>query len=93
MVGLTRNLAWTYRPDGIRVNAICPGAVETNIIGEGGLASMDQAGLELLLPVMALSSPSAKPESVANLALFLVSDAAHYVSGAIIPVDLGWTAA
>ena len=81
------------RPDGIRVSAICPGAIETDIVGPDGFASMDRQGLERMKPFMMLSAQSAQPQSVANAALFLASDAADYVSGAIVPVDMAWGAA
>jgi NAD(P)-dependent dehydrogenase (short-subunit alcohol dehydrogenase family) len=93
VVGLARSLAWTYRRDGIRTNAVCPGAVITNITGPNGLADMDKDGMERLSGVMALSSRPAMPEDIARAALFLASDAASYVNGAILPVDAGWAAA
>jgi NAD(P)-dependent dehydrogenase (short-subunit alcohol dehydrogenase family) len=93
VVGLTRSLAWTYRPDGIRVNAICPGAVQTDITGGRGLEDMDPVGAARLAPFMALTAKWTQPQNVANLGLFLASDASDYISGAIIPVDLAWGAA
>ena len=93
VVGLTRSLAWSYRKDGIRTNAVCPGAVITNITGPNGLDDMDAEGMSRLAGVMALSSRPAMPEDIARAALFLASDAAAYVNGAILPVDAGWSAA
>jgi NAD(P)-dependent dehydrogenase (short-subunit alcohol dehydrogenase family) len=92
VVGLTRNIAWAHGPNGIRCNAICPGPTQTNITGGGGLEIMDPAGVERLLPVLSLADRSTGPQTMANIALFLASDAAVYVNGTIIPVDGGWMA-
>jgi NAD(P)-dependent dehydrogenase (short-subunit alcohol dehydrogenase family) len=93
VVGMMRSLAFSYRPDGIRVNALAPGAIETNITGPNGLADMDSAGIDRIKAFMGLTAPPAQPQSVANVALFLVSDAADYVSGVLMPVDMAWNAA
>jgi len=92
VVGITRNVAYMHGPEGIRCNAICPGAVETNITGEGGLASLDQAGIARATPVMALGTLG-QPINIAEAAFFLASDASSFINGAIIPVDGGWSAA
>ncbi len=92
VVGLTRSIAWAHRADGIRCNAICPGAVRTNITGGGGFEIMDQAGFARLVPVLRMAERVAEPENMASVALFLVSDAAAFVNGAIIPADGGWSA-
>jgi NAD(P)-dependent dehydrogenase (short-subunit alcohol dehydrogenase family) len=90
VVGLTRNVAWAHRHDGIRCNAICPGGVETNIV-PGGLETLSAAGLARLQPVLAMANIT-QPQTMANVALFLASDAAEHVNGAIVPVDGGWWA-
>jgi NAD(P)-dependent dehydrogenase (short-subunit alcohol dehydrogenase family) len=92
IVGMTRNIAWMHRKDGIRCNAICPGATATNITGDAGLDFFDQAGLEDIMPVMTLAGNVTEPQTMANAALFLVSDGAAYINGAVIPVDGGWMA-
>ncbi|MFG1943938.1 SDR family NAD(P)-dependent oxidoreductase [Nonomuraea sp. NPDC048826] len=89
VVGLTRSVAWAYAKDGIRCNAILPGATLTNI-AEG--ATFDQAGAARLSPVLALGDQFAQPEQMADAALFLASDAASFINGAIVPVDGGWSA-
>jgi len=89
VVGLTKNIAWSYAANNIRCNAICPGAVATNVLGEKGLDGLDPAGLERLMPALALMEKVAAPEQLAAVALFLASDAAQFVNGAIISVDGG----
>jgi NAD(P)-dependent dehydrogenase (short-subunit alcohol dehydrogenase family) len=92
VVGLTKNVAWAHRLDGIRCNAICPGAVETNITAGRGFEMFDQAGVARLMPVLQLAEKIAQPDQMASVALFLASDAASFVNGAIIPADGGWAA-
>lgn len=90
VVGLTRNVAWAYANDGIRCNAILPGPVLTGIADT--LANFDQKGVERMLPVISLNQKVAEPHQIAALAMFLASDAASFVNGAIVPVDAGWSA-
>jgi meso-butanediol dehydrogenase/(S,S)-butanediol dehydrogenase/diacetyl reductase len=88
VVALTRVLAADWGPKGIRVNCICPGPVETPMIA--GVLTDPQ-----VLDYMQGNCPLgrvARPEEIAQVALFLASDAASYVNGVIIPVDGGWTA-
>lgn len=92
VVGLTKNTAYTYRKNGIRCVAICPGAVATDIDRGKGLAAFDPAGLETLMPVLGLGNGIADPDDMANVALFLASDAAAVVNGSIISVDGAWSA-
>jgi NAD(P)-dependent dehydrogenase (short-subunit alcohol dehydrogenase family) len=90
VVGLTKSVAWAYAQDGIRCNAILPGPTMTNIATAD---SFDPAGLARLGPVLALGGRLAQPEQMADAALFLASDAASFINGAIVPVDGGWSAA
>lgn len=90
VVGLTRSVAWAYAKDGIRCNAILPGPTMTNI-ADG--AAFDPAGAARLRPVLALGERLAQPEQMAEAALFLASEAASFINGAIVPVDGGWSAA
>ncbi|MEV0612737.1 glucose 1-dehydrogenase [Nonomuraea sp. NPDC050404] len=90
VVGLTKSVAWAYAKDGIRCNAILPGPTMTNIATGG---SFDPTGAARLGPVLALGESLAQPEQMADAALFLASEAASFVNGAILPVDGGWSAA
>ncbi|WP_436763592.1 SDR family NAD(P)-dependent oxidoreductase [Streptosporangium sp. V21-05] len=90
VVGLTRNVAWAYAKEGVRCNAILPGPTVTGI-ADG--ASFDPIGAARLAPVLTLGERVAQPEQMAEVALFLASDAASFVNGAIVPVDGGWSAA
>lgn len=94
LLGVTRSTAWAYANRGIRCNAICPGAIATNILGGQTMDDLDQSGLSRLSPVMGLmGSALGGPEQIASVALFLASESASFVNGAVIPVDMGWSAA
>ncbi len=89
LIGLTKNIAWTYADQGIRCNAICPGGVET-AIGLGGEPSdLGFARMQLGLGTMPRLG---KPEEIASLGLMLVSPDSSFVNGAIITADGGWAA-
>jgi meso-butanediol dehydrogenase / (S,S)-butanediol dehydrogenase / diacetyl reductase len=88
LIALTRVLASDWGPKGIRVNCICPGGVDTPMVAA---ALADPQSAEYLRGNCPLGRV-ARPEEIAQVALFLASDAASYVNGAIIPVDGGWTA-
>ncbi|HUR01596.1 MAG TPA: glucose 1-dehydrogenase [Nonomuraea sp.] len=90
VVGLTRSVAWAYAKEGIRCNAILPGPTMTGIVESA--ASFDPTGAARLAPVLALGEHYAQPEQMADAALFLASDAASMINGAIVPVDGGWSA-
>jgi NAD(P)-dependent dehydrogenase (short-subunit alcohol dehydrogenase family) len=90
---LTRSLALDHAREGIRVNAVCPGEVDTPMLRSAGRARpmTDEeaaAMAERIVPMGRL----AQPEEIARVVVFLASDAASYMTGACIPVDAGYTA-
>ena len=85
--GLTRNTAVEYGETGIRINAICPGFIETPLLIES-VAEEDRAGLAAANPMNRLGTP----DEVANAALWLASDASSFVTGMLFSIDGGWTA-
>jgi len=90
LIGLTKNVAATYGRDGIRANAVCPGAVDTGI-SLGGVPS--PKGLAALNTTLPANPRAAAALEIAKVVLFLVSDDASFANGAAIVVDGGWTAA
>ncbi len=93
LIGLTKSTAFQYAKSGIRCNAIASGGVETNIMKSIDSAKVDQAALGRLGAYHATNPGTLSPEDLGNVLLFLASDEARHVNGAIIPVDMGWRAA
>ena len=88
VANLTRSVAVDYADEGVRVNGICPGFVETPMTAEAFEADEFYEYVRGSTPMGRV----AQPEEIAGIALFLASDAASYVTGVNIPVDGGWTA-
>jgi NAD(P)-dependent dehydrogenase (short-subunit alcohol dehydrogenase family) len=93
LVGLTRNTAFVYGPEGVRCNAIAAGAVQTNIMESIDPTKMDPKGSARFGTWYAAIPGQLKPLDIAELALFLASDESKMINGAIIPADAGWSAA
>jgi NAD(P)-dependent dehydrogenase (short-subunit alcohol dehydrogenase family) len=88
VIGLTRSLAVDYGPDGIRVNAICPGLIVTERSGQRWQSHRDS------FPFMELQYPvrrAGRPIDIANAVVFLCSDEASFISGHALVVDGGLT--
>lgn len=95
IINLTRQLAVDYGPDGIRVNAICPGYIDTGLGRRRG--RLTPAQIESATTVrekaagMQPLGRQAQPSEVAKVALFLASDDSSFMTGSIVPVDGGCT--
>ena len=90
LIGITRSIAWTYRGDGIRCNAVCPGGVLTNIGATA--APRSRWAFERLGRSLALAERAADPDEIAAVLSWLGSDEAANVNGAVLTADGGWTA-
>lgn len=89
IAAMTRAMACEWAGGGLRVNAVAPGYVATELVAklaaEGGL---DLAAIRRRIPMGALGAP----EAIADAVVFLASDAARYVTGTTLAVDGGWSA-
>lgn len=88
VVQFTKNLAIDYGKKNIRVNCICPGHIDTNLIREFTQNPERREWLEQRYPMGRIG----KPEEIAYAALFLASDESSFVTGAPLIVDGGYTA-
>jgi NAD(P)-dependent dehydrogenase (short-subunit alcohol dehydrogenase family) len=85
LLGYTRSAAYDYGSHNIRVNALCPGPIQTRISPKPGEAAYQWQCDQTLLGRVGY------PREVAFAALFLASEEASYITGAVLPVDGGWT--
>jgi NAD(P)-dependent dehydrogenase (short-subunit alcohol dehydrogenase family) len=88
VVGLTKGTGVEYAPQGIRINAICPGWVETPMTADYGSDPERRRQMVGSEPM----GRTAQPEEIAETAVWLCSDAASFITGDAIAVDGGMTA-
>jgi NAD(P)-dependent dehydrogenase (short-subunit alcohol dehydrogenase family) len=88
VIALTKQMAIEWAPHGIRVNAVCPGLIDTPMLRMMDDPQAGRAYLDARVPLRRLGRAS----EVARVILFLASDAASYVTGVAVPVDGGLTA-
>lgn len=90
VVGFTKSVGYEYAPKGIRCNAICPGAVNTEI-AEKGMADVNPYGMERARLGMATIPRQGEADEIAAVALFLASDDSSFVNGTTLTADAGWS--
>jgi len=90
IIGLTKTAALEYAAHGIRVNAVCPGFIQTPILERVGIGEGTErfAAVTALHPVGRMGTP----EEIAESVLWLCSDGASFVTGHALLVDGGYTA-
>lgn len=94
VLAMTRQLAVEY-PKTLRVNAVCPGTVETPFV-EGYLEKFHKENKEEIRAELRARQPIGRlgrPEEVASMVRYLASDEAAFITGAALAIDGGWTAA
>jgi NAD(P)-dependent dehydrogenase (short-subunit alcohol dehydrogenase family) len=89
VIALTRSIAAYYAPRGVRCNVLCPSVIDTPMTAGRSLA--DPRIRERLRDLQPLTGEPGRPEDVAGAAVYLASPAARFVTGAVLPVDGGWT--
>ncbi|MBS7540066.1 SDR family NAD(P)-dependent oxidoreductase [Ancylobacter lacus] len=88
---LTRCMALDYAPQGIRVNAVCPAETDTAMILQGAAEGEQEARRRALAEGIPLKR-IAHPDEIARVVAFVASDAASFMTGALVPVDGGTSA-
>jgi len=94
VIAMTRQLAVEY-PKTLRVNAICPGTVQTPFV-EGYLEKFHKHNKEQMRAELRARQPVGRlgrPEEVASMVRYLASDEATFINGSLFTIDGGWTAA
>lgn len=90
VIGLTKGAAMDYAQSGIRINAVCPAVIETDMTAQFATHASEEE-MKFLLDMHPVGR-FGKPEEVASAVLWLCSDLAGFVTGASVPVDGGVTA-
>jgi NAD(P)-dependent dehydrogenase (short-subunit alcohol dehydrogenase family) len=91
-IQLARALALDWAPEGIRVNAVCPGIVDTPMLESFFEELRDSEGARKEFATAQPLGRLARPSECAAAALFLASEAASFITGVALPVDGGFTA-
>lgn len=92
VVGMTKCLALDHALDGIRVNAVCPGRVETSFVKSRVAEYPDPEKAYREMAATQAVGRMGKPEEVAAAVLYLASDEAAFVTGTALEIDGGWAA-
>ena len=93
LIMMSKAMALDHARDGVRINAICPGGVDTPMLAQG--AEDNDRKVDEFLAEVAEFSPNgriAEPGEIASLVFYLASDAGRHITGTAIPIDGGLTA-
>ena len=90
VVGLTKSMALDHATEGIRVNCICPGRVETPWVAARVREYPDPEKAYREMAATQAMGRMGRPEEIAAAALYLASDAASFVTGSALAIDGGW---
>jgi NAD(P)-dependent dehydrogenase (short-subunit alcohol dehydrogenase family) len=88
IIAMSRLAAARYAPEGIRVNVLAPGLIDTPMAHR---ATQDAAIRHFLRTKQPLTGGPGRPEECSDAAVFLCCDEARFITGAVLPVDGGWT--
>src|SRR5262245_9414882 len=92
VVGLTKSMALDHALDGIRVNCICPGRVETPWVAERLAAYPDPESARREMTATQAVGRMGRPDEVAAAAVYLASDESSFITGTAFMIDGGWSA-
>ncbi len=92
VIGLTRAMAVDHAPEGIRINCVCPGPIDTPLLAAGAAHTELAERERERVRGRVLRGRAGQPEEVAELIAFLLGDGARNMTGSIITTDGGWTA-
>lgn len=91
VIGLTKSVAADFVADNIRVNAICPGTIDTPSLAQRIAASGDAAAARAAFVARQPMNRLGSAEEIALLAVYLASDESGFTTGAVHVIDGGWT--
>ncbi|ACV13140.1 short-chain dehydrogenase/reductase SDR [Halorhabdus utahensis DSM 12940] len=89
VLGLTKTSAWEYAEEGVRVNAVCPGFIETQMLDDAGITTNED--VRDWIAGMHSEGRLGQPEEIADAVLWLCSDGASFTNGEALTVDSGFT--